>query len=70
MQMKPFTFPICRAIAAVIMLWYFSAGAHAQEVRAGDLVITQAWSRATPGGEGHSGEMHIKKMPEHSGPKM
>ena len=50
MQMKPFTFPICRAIAAVIMLWYFSAGAHAQEVRAGDLVITQAWSRATPGG--------------------
>src|SRR5256885_4944440 len=50
MQMKPFTFPICRAIAAVIMLWYFSAGAHAQEVKAGDLVITQAWSRATPGG--------------------
>src|SRR5947207_10623927 len=50
MQMKPFTFPICRAIAAVIMLWYFSAGAHAQEVRAGDLVISQAWSRATPGG--------------------
>src|SRR5437868_14219751 len=50
MQMKPFTFPICRAIAAVIMLWYFSAGAHAQEVKAGDLVITQAWSRATPNG--------------------
>jgi periplasmic copper chaperone A len=24
--------------------------AHAQEVKAGDLVITQAWSRATPGG--------------------
>ncbi len=27
-----------------------SAPAHAQEVKAGDLVITQAWSRATPGG--------------------
>ena len=26
------------------------APAHAQEVKAGDLVITQAWSRATPGG--------------------
>src|SRR4051795_2997316 len=50
MQMKPLTFPICRAIAAIIMLWLFSAAAHAQEVRAGDLVITQAWSRATPGG--------------------
>src|SRR6202158_6158362 len=28
----------------------FTAPAHAQEVKAGDLVITQAWSRATPGG--------------------
>jgi len=28
----------------------FSAPLQAQEVRAGDLVITQAWSRATPGG--------------------
>ena len=26
------------------------APAHAEEVKAGDLVITQAWSRATPGG--------------------
>ena len=26
------------------------ASAHAQEVKAGDLVITQPWSRATPGG--------------------
>jgi len=50
MQMKLFTFPICRAIAAVIMLWYFAVTAHAEGVRAGDLVITQAWSRATPGG--------------------
>src|ERR1700675_2620367 len=28
----------------------FTAPACAQEVKAGDLVITQAWSRATPGG--------------------
>jgi periplasmic copper chaperone A len=28
----------------------FAAPARAEEVRAGDLVITQAWSRATPGG--------------------
>lgn len=28
----------------------FAAPARAQEVKAGDLVITQAWSRATPGG--------------------
>ena len=28
----------------------FAAPACAQEVKAGDLVITQAWSRATPGG--------------------
>jgi copper(I)-binding protein len=26
------------------------APAHAQEIKAGDLVITQPWSRATPGG--------------------
>ena len=48
--MKPFTFPIWRAAAAAIMLWLSSAAGHAEEVRAGDLVITQAWSRATPGG--------------------
>jgi periplasmic copper chaperone A len=28
----------------------FAVPAHAQEVKAGDLVITQAWSRATPSG--------------------
>ena len=28
----------------------FAAPARAEEVKAGDLVITQAWSRATPGG--------------------
>jgi len=33
------------------MLAYFlAAPARAEEVKAGDLVITQAWSRATPGG--------------------
>ena len=39
------------AIAAVAMLsWSLAAPVRAEEVRAGDLVITQAWSRATPGG--------------------
>lgn len=36
------------AFAALLSL--FGAHAHAKEVKAGDLVITQAWSRATPGG--------------------
>ena len=35
----------CAALCAVL-----GAPAHAQETKAGDLVITQAWSRATPGG--------------------
>jgi periplasmic copper chaperone A len=39
------------AIAVVALLSCFSAWpARAQEVKAGDLVISQAWSRATPGG--------------------
>ena len=37
------------ALAAVAML-AFAPPVRAEEVRAGDLVITQAWSRATPGG--------------------
>ena len=38
-------------IAAIAMLGFGLAGAAlAQEIRAGDLVITQAWARATPGG--------------------
>ena len=42
---------VARAIAAIAMLGCFlSASARAQEVKAGDLVITQAWTRATPGG--------------------
>lgn len=40
-----------RAIACATMLSYLLvAPALAEEVKAGDLVITQAWSRATPGG--------------------
>jgi len=35
---------------AALLLALFTAPATAEEVKAGDLVITQAWSRATPGG--------------------
>ena len=39
------------AIAGAAMLAYFvAAPSLAEEIRAGDLVISQAWSRATPGG--------------------
>ena len=39
------------AIVCATMLAYFlAAPALADEIKAGDLVITQAWSRATPGG--------------------
>ena len=42
---------ITRAIVCATWLAYFlAAPALAGEVKAGDLVITQAWSRATPGG--------------------
>jgi copper(I)-binding protein len=42
---------ITRASAgAVILSAFLAASAQAQEVKAGDLVITQPWSRATPGG--------------------
>jgi len=52
MQIKRLTSAsIARAIACATMLVYFlAAPARAEEVTAGDLVITQAWSRATPGG--------------------
>src|SRR5258705_8549185 len=51
MQVKRLTSAsITRAIACATVLAYFLAPALADEVRAGDLVITQAWSRATPGG--------------------
>jgi hypothetical protein len=36
----------CAAVAASL----FAASARAEDVKAGDLVITQAWSRATPNG--------------------
>jgi len=36
-------------LVAGVCAW-LAASARAEEVRAGDLVITQAWSRATPGG--------------------
>ena len=38
------------AIGVIAMLCSFAAPVFAEEVKAGDLVITQAWSRATPGG--------------------
>ena len=37
-------------VFAFALLALIGAPAQAQEVKAGDLVITQAWSRATPGG--------------------
>jgi periplasmic copper chaperone A len=42
---------IARAVAcAVLLSALFAVPAGAEEVNAGELVITQAWSRATPGG--------------------
>jgi len=41
---------VARAIVCATVLACFLAPALADEVKAGDLVITQAWSRATPGG--------------------
>ena len=45
--MKPILGKLASAVMLSILL---AAPAGAQEVMAGDLVITQAWSRATPGG--------------------
>ena len=39
-----------RLAAAALVLAQFAITARADDVKAGDLVITQAWSRATPGG--------------------
>jgi copper(I)-binding protein len=52
MQIKrPAFIAIARAIAcATVLSCLLAAPSLAQEVKAGDLVITQAWSRATPGG--------------------
>jgi periplasmic copper chaperone A len=52
MQIRKLAFAsIAHAIAYATVLSYFlAAPARAEEIKAGDLVITQAWSRATPGG--------------------
>jgi hypothetical protein len=43
--------PILRAVAfTALFAALLAAPTRAEEVKAGDLVITQAWSRATPGG--------------------
>jgi copper(I)-binding protein len=42
--------PILKIFASAFLVLAFAAPLRAQEVKAGDLVITQAWSRATPGG--------------------
>jgi periplasmic copper chaperone A len=48
---RPMWMLIARAAAGATMIWYcLAAAAGAEELKAGDLVITQAWSRATPGG--------------------
>ena len=42
---------ITRMLAcAAVLLLLSGASSQAQEIKAGDLVIAQAWSRATPGG--------------------
>jgi len=51
MQMKPAAFRFfCRAFVLAIVSYVAAAPALTEEVKAGDLVISQAWSRATPGG--------------------
>jgi copper(I)-binding protein len=51
MQSKKPMSSIVRAVLCVAVLSCFYAGpSRAEEIKAGDLVITQAWSRATPGG--------------------
>jgi copper(I)-binding protein len=42
--------PVPQFFAFAALFALLSAPAQAQEVKAGDLVITQPWSRATPGG--------------------
>jgi hypothetical protein len=37
-------------LAAALIAWLAGAPVRAENVKAGDLVITQAWTRATPGG--------------------
>jgi periplasmic copper chaperone A len=43
--------PVARMlVSAILFVGLIAAPARAEDVRAGDLVITQAWSRATPNG--------------------
>ncbi|XIA63023.1 copper chaperone PCu(A)C [Bradyrhizobium sp. TZ2] len=42
--------PFPKFFALIALFALFGTPAHAQEVKAGDLVIAQAWSRATPTG--------------------
>jgi copper(I)-binding protein len=43
--------PVLQFLASALLVFsLFAAPVRAEEVKAGDLVITQAWSRATPGG--------------------
>src|SRR6201982_2320723 len=41
---------ILRLLGIVLRAALFEAPARAEDIKAGDLVISQAWSRATPGG--------------------
>ncbi len=52
MQIKRLAFAsvIVAIVCATMLAYFLAAPALAEEVKAGDLVITQAWSRATPGG--------------------
>ena len=42
--------PIQKILSTAFLVVAFATPLRAEEVKAGDLVITQAWSRATPGG--------------------
>ena len=41
---------VCSLSCIALLAGLFTATARAEEVKAGDLVISQVWSRATPGG--------------------
>ncbi len=48
---KPPLISVMRIMAcATLLVGLFAAPARAEEVKAGELVLTEAWSRATPGG--------------------
>src|SRR3989475_12526080 len=52
MQIKRLAFAsvIVAIVCATMLAYFLAAPALAEEVKGGDLVIPQAWSRATPGG--------------------